>query len=62
VPPDNPATSRSLHTEYIPEHQSQQKHTTTLHKGSKPGVISKLSSRNNGEELTSDDEGLVIQM
>jgi hypothetical protein len=59
-------TIRPLLVRYIPsifQSTSRSKsNTTTPHKGSKPRVLSKLSSRNNGEELTSDDECLVIQM
>ena len=58
-------TIRPLLVRYIPsifQSTSRSKsNTTTPHKGNNPRVLSKLSSRN-GEELTSDDEGLVIQM
>jgi hypothetical protein len=43
------STSRSINT------------TTTLQKGYKPRVPPKQSRGHNGEELMSDDEGLVIK-
>jgi hypothetical protein len=58
-------TIRPLLVHYIPSmFQSTSRsisNTTTLQKGYKPRVPPKLSRGHNGEELMSDDEGLVIK-
>ena len=58
-------TIRPLLAHYIPsifKSTSRSKSNTTIqHKGCKPRVLPKLSGRHNGEELMSDDEGLVIE-
>jgi hypothetical protein len=58
-------TIRPLLVHYIPsifQSTSRSKsNTSILHKGYKPRVLPKLSGMHNGEELMSDDEGLVIE-